>query len=118
MRRAGRTGTAAAALVAALVLAGCSQVAAIAPVGGNRLAEVRFASIDVLVAAAVDVRTAPACTQAADTTVSCAGDTLTGAAIEVSAPAAEPDRLQVTVGGASVYDGSLQAVLEKAMAGA
>jgi threonine dehydrogenase-like Zn-dependent dehydrogenase len=102
-------------IAAAAVLAGCSQVAAIAPVGGDRLAEVRFAGLDVLTSEDVDVRTAPVCAQAADLTVTCDGDTFDGQAIRVTSPGATPDDLEVVVGARTVYSGSLQAVLEKAM---
>jgi hypothetical protein len=110
-----RTSTAIGVLLAAVVLAGCSQVAAIAPVGGDRLAEVRFAGLDVLTSEGVDVRTAPVCAQTDDLTVTCEGDTFDDAAIRVSSPGATPDDLEVVVGADTLYSGSLQSVLEKAM---
>lgn len=60
----GRTSHALAALGAVaitLLLGGCSQVAALAPVGGDGLAEVRYGAIDVLLAEGVDVLEAPVC---------------------------------------------------------
>lgn len=50
--------------VIGVLLAGCSQIAAIAPVGGSHLAEVRYAAIDLLVDAEVEILTAPVCAQA------------------------------------------------------
>ena len=112
-----RARTLAAVVAAGLVLTGCSQVAAIAPVGGERLATVRFAAIDVLTGAGTDIRTAPVCAQADDATVTCEGDTFAGDDIRVTAPGASQDDLTVTVGTETLYQGSLQAVIEKAMAG-
>ena len=101
--------------MAALLLAGCSQVQAIAPVGGGRAAEVRYAAIDVLVAAGVPVRTAPVCTEDGQRAVTCAGDTIGGDSIRVDSPGGDPDRVTVRVAGAVLYDGSVAAVLEKAL---
>jgi hypothetical protein len=98
-------------LVAALVTAGCSQVAAVAPVGGTREAEVRFAGNDVLVAQGVAIMAAPVCTSAGET-VTCTGSTTDGATITVSAPPGE--RMTVTVGPRTLYDGAYRAVLEAA----
>ncbi|MBN9606764.1 MAG: hypothetical protein J0G30_09155 [Actinomycetales bacterium] len=103
--------------LAALALTGCSQIAAIAPVGGDHLAEVRYAAIDLLLHAQVDVLTAPVCTQSSDDAVSCTGTTVDGATITVDSPADDPTVLTVTVGSEQVYSGSIQDVLEKAMAG-
>ena len=62
MRRSGANAIWIAALVvAAAALTGCSQVAALAPVGGDHLTMVRFAAIDVLVDEGIDVLTAPVC---------------------------------------------------------
>ncbi|TQJ31278.1 hypothetical protein [Microbacterium sp. SLBN-146] len=99
-----------------MLLAGCSQIEAIAPVGGDRLAEVRFAGFDVLVDEGVDIRTAPVCTDT-DGTVACAGDTLDGTTIRITSTSDAPDALIVVVGDETLYDGSLHDVLEKAMAG-
>lgn len=108
---------AAALASAVLVLAGCSQVAALAPVGGDRLSEVRYAANDVLLDADVALMTAPVCTMSGDVSVTCTGETVDGRAIEVSSSADDPDALSVMVGGESVYDGSLDDVLEKASSG-
>lgn len=98
-----------------LALAGCSQVAAIAPVGGDRLAEVRFAAADVLVREAVEVLVAPVCTEAADATVTCEGETLDGQDIAVAAPGDDLDTVTITVDGETLYAGSIMDVLETAM---
>lgn len=112
-----RTSTTGIALLVALSLTGCSQIAAIAPVGGDRLAEVRFAGIDVLVDADIQILEAPVCTEAADATVTCTGSTVDDDTITVASPGSDPDTLRVTSGDTSVYEGSLHAALEKAMGG-
>lgn len=107
--------SAVAAICVVSAVAGCSQVEAIAPVGGDRLAEVRYAGIDVLVEEGVPILTAPVCTEATDATVTCVGETVDGDAIEVTSAGTSAGDVTVTVGGSTLYEGSLQSVLEKAM---
>ncbi|MFN8149173.1 MAG: hypothetical protein U0R76_17125 [Candidatus Nanopelagicales bacterium] len=100
---------------AALLLAGCSQVAALAPVGGDRVTGVRYAANDLLVSNGIDVMTAPVCVMATDKGVTCQGTTLDGQDIRVVSTAADQARMVLTVGTRTVYDGDIQAVLDKAM---
>ncbi len=100
--------------LAGLLLAGCSQVAAIAPVGGSHLAEVRYAAIDVLVDAEVEILTAPVCAQAPSGEVSCQGETTDGTDIRVVSPADDQTVLTVTVGEDERYSGSITEVLDEA----
>lgn len=58
MTRRKRILSLAAATAAGLALTGCSQVQALAPVGGDRLAEVRFGTLDILTAHEVPILTA------------------------------------------------------------
>lgn len=102
-------------LALALALAGCSQISAIAPVGGDHLAEVRFAAIDVLVAQEVAVLTAPACEESSDHAISCTGESVDGETIAVSSPADDPSVLTVTVGSETIYSGSILDVLTTAV---
>lgn len=97
--------------LAAIALSGCSQIAAIAPVGGDHLAEVRFATGDILVEQGVDILTMPVCTGSGDV-VSCTGETLGGQAITTTSTATE---LTVTVGSKTIYDGSIQDALNDAL---
>ncbi|MBB3157242.1 hypothetical protein FHS07_000926 [Microbacterium proteolyticum] len=101
-------------LVAVLAAAGCSQVAAIAPVGGNHLAEVRFATIDVLHQKGVDLEQAPTCTRAPDGAISCAGTTTAGDAIAATSPSSDPDSFTITVGSDTAFTGSVSAVIDQA----
>jgi hypothetical protein len=99
-----------------VVAAACSQTAALAPVGGDRLAEVRFATIDVLMSHDVDVLVAPVCTASGtdDETIDCRGTTTDERPITASSSADEQDRLVVTVGDEAPWVVSVQDVLTAA----
>lgn len=101
-------------LAGALLLAGCSQIAAIAPVGGDHLAEVRYAAIDVLLDADVEILTAPVCAQAPSGEVSCQGETMDGTTISVVSPADDQTVVTVTVGDGELYSGSIMDVIDEA----
>ncbi|MBN9181731.1 hypothetical protein [Microbacterium sp.] len=102
------------ALLLAPLLAGCSQVAAIAPVGGDHLAEVRYAAIDVLLDKGIDVLVAPDCTQAASGAVSCTGKTTDGTPLAATSPADDQTVVTVTVGDRTLYSGAIMTVLDDA----
>ncbi len=102
------------ALVAVgLLTAGCSQTAALAPVGGNHLTVVRFAAIDVLTDRTVAVMVAPVCTDVGDD-VTCEGSTTDGTAIRVRSTAADRTAMTVIVGSDVLYEGPIQDVLDAA----
>ena len=103
--------------VACLLLTGCSQVAAIAPVGGSHEAEVRYAAIDVLLDADTEVLVAPVCDTDAAGTVSCAGETVSGEAMTVVSSAADPTVVEVTVGTDVIYSGSIMDIIDRAARG-
>jgi hypothetical protein len=113
VRRRLATGAVSAVLLAAALTA-CSQVSALAPVGGNHLTEVRFATIDVLTGAATDVLTAPVCASAADRTVTCTGETVDNQTITAVSPAADQTTFTVLVGSTQLFSGSIMAVLNGA----
>ena len=98
-----------------LVATGCaSQIGGLAPVGGDALAGVRTAAIDVVLEARFGILEAPVCTQVAKA-VSCVGSLTDGRVIAVTADVSTtPDTMTVTVGGDMLYDGDVQAVLDKA----
>ncbi len=98
----------------ALVLAGCSQFQALAPVAGDNSAAVRFAANDVLQGADVDLLAAPVCTVAADESISCTGKTVDHEPITVTSQAAASPTMTVTVGTRTLYSGSVQDVLDGA----
>ncbi|WP_248241993.1 hypothetical protein [Microbacterium kunmingense] len=106
------------ALILTLAVAGCSQIAAIAPVGGDRLAEVRYAVNDILIEQEIGILIAPVCTVGSDeATVTCEGTTRDQQAVDAVSTAASPDDLVVRVGDEVVYDGSLIEVLERGSSG-
>ena len=98
-------------LLVLVAAAGCSQVDALAPVGGGREALVRFAGNDVLVTKGVAIRTAPVCRYDAGA-VTCEGSTLDGLPIRVTAPPGDPARMTVTVGSRTLYDGGVQEIVD------
>ncbi|WP_270351987.1 hypothetical protein [Microbacterium testaceum] len=101
-------------LMAVAVLVGCSQIAAIAPVGGNHLTEVRFATIDVLQEQGIALQDVPTCTRGDDGSVACTGTTSTGDDVAASSPGSDPDRVTVTVSSKVVFDGSVSEVIDRA----
>ncbi len=112
--RSGRLAFALLGGLAAAALAGCSQISALAPVGGDHLATVRYAAIDVLLEAQVEILTAPVCESATDGASTCTGETVDGEAITVNSTAADPTSLAVQVGTKVLYSGSIQDVLDDA----
>ncbi|QWT22973.1 hypothetical protein KPL76_09290 [Subtercola sp. PAMC28395] len=105
------------AIVAVVAVAagvsGCSQVAALAPVGGNTITEIRYAANDVLVSAGIDILTAPVCASTAGG-VTCSGQTASGEPIAVTTTDAALTTIDVTVGSKTVYSGSVSDVLDAA----
>jgi len=95
-------------------LSGCSQIAALAPVGGDHLTEVRFAALDVLVAAKVEILTAPVCESAPGGATSCEGETVSGALITVRSEADDPSAVTVKVGDSVLYSGPISNVIDDA----
>lgn len=106
-------GLVAAAALLGVGLAGCSQVEAVAPVGGGHEAEVRYAGIDVLLDAGVEVLVAPVC-EANDGAVNCTGESVDGEAITFTSSKADATSVQVTVGETQLYSGSIMDVLDDA----
>jgi hypothetical protein len=102
-------------VLAGLGLSGCSQTAALAPVGGNDVTEVRFATIDLLLANDVDVLDAPVCAAGAGSAIGCHGTTVEGDEITASATSAANTTLTVMVGSRTIYSGSLLAALDTAV---
>ena len=111
-----RVACAAAIALAGLGLGGCSQVAALAPVGGDAVAEVRYGAIDVLLANGVELLEAPTCT-ATGSEVTCSGSTTDGRAIDVVSSTTDDALLDVRVGGDELFSGALADVLDAAARG-
>ncbi len=113
--RFGTAGAAAVIVTLLLALSGCaSQIGGLAPVGGDALTGVRIAAVDVLLENKLGILEAPVCTQVAKS-VSCVGSLTDGSVVTVEADVSTtPDTMTVTVGGTTIYDGDVQAVLDKA----
>ena len=113
--RPGMTGAAAVISTMLLAITGCaSQISGLAPVGGDALTGVRIAAVDVLLENKLGILEAPVCTQVAKA-VSCVGSLTDGSVVTVEADVSTtPNTMTVTVGGTMIYDGDVQAVLDKA----
>lgn len=98
-------------LLAAGLLGGCaSQIAALAPVGGDNVTAVRNAAIDVVTGSQMLVKDAPRCSEVAQR-YACVGTTTDGLPILVDAPV-DGTRLTVTVGTKVLYAGKVRDVLD------
>lgn len=94
-------------------VAGCSQVSALAPVGGDDITTLRIAIDDVLAEGHVSVLASPKCA-AVGGGYACKGSTTDGMAIVATSPAGEPRQVTVKVGSSIVYDGEVATVVERA----
>lgn len=105
------------AVPAALLVAACgnleSQVSTLQPVAGDAITELNIAAIDVLLREDVRVLVAPVCRYEAET-YRCEGTTVGDDPIVVSAQGSSPESFAVTVGERTVYDGSIDDVIEQA----
>lgn len=98
-------------------LAGCgnldTQISTLKPVAGDAVTELNIAAIDVLLAHEVQVLVAPVCRFEAET-YTCAGTAAGNEPISVTASGSAPETFTVKVGSETVYDGSIDAVIERA----
>lgn len=98
----------------AALLAGCSQVSALTPVGGAAITSVRNATIDVLVDQQVPILVAPQCAAESAGFV-CTGTTIDGGEIVSRAQPTAPFALTITVAGETIFEGDAQSVLDAAL---
>ena len=102
------------ALVAAApVFTGCSQIGSLTPVAGDAIAEVEFATNDVLFEQDVDIKIAPICEGASPDFV-CTGETIGGEKIESKTWGDKAENLSVVVAGKQIFTGKVEAVITKA----
>jgi hypothetical protein len=111
--RAARWGARALCGAAIALVAGCSQVSALAPVGGDDITTLRIAIDDMLSAQQVPVLVSPKCVAEGDA-FACTGSTKDGSPIVATSPPGEPRTMSVTVGAEVIYEGEVQSVVEKA----
>ena len=99
-------------LVAAPLLVGCSQVAALQQVSGVPLATVKIAADDVLLAKEVPLLVSPVCVTG-DGQFTCTGTTLEDKPINVTVPDDEQMVMTITVDGEQIFSGPVQEVIER-----
>ena len=102
-------------LALAVLLGGCTHVAAVQPkpVVDDPTVAVRFAAIDVLLDQGVEILDAPVCRRDAEG-VHCKGSTVGGGALAVATERTDADKIAVTVGGEKIFTGSVADVLQQA----
>ena len=100
-------------LACAAMLTACgSQIDGLAPVGGDDITGLRNAAIDVLLERRLTVRDAPVCTDTGEG-FSCVGSLTDGSEIVVVSPDPDATTMSVLVGGITIYEGSVQEVLDR-----
>jgi hypothetical protein len=104
----------AALLAAALLIGGCSQIDAYAPVSGVPKSTIEIAIGDVLAAQAVPVLVRPEC-RLIDELYTCEGSTTTGERIFATSTSVKPFMLSLSVGEKKIYDGDAQDAINSAM---
>ena len=97
-----------------VMLASCSQIDALAPVGGAAITSVRNATYDVLLDKDIAILVAPQCTAVASG-FTCEGSTIDGRSIVAEASADPPYELKVLVGNEVLFDGTARQVLDDAV---
>jgi hypothetical protein len=95
-----------------LAVTGCSQVAALAPVGGDRVTTVKVAANDLLLAQGVAIKVAPVC-ETGETEYDCTGSTMSGDTITVTAPLKGDLTMVLKVGDRTLHDGPVDPVIQK-----
>ena len=98
----------------AVLLTGCSQIDALAPVGGEAQTTIRNATYDVLLDNGVEILVAPTCAKES-TQIICRGSTVTGAPIVATGASTKPYTLRIEVDGVVIFDGSATDVLADAL---
>ncbi len=101
-------------LVAAVSVAcaGCSQTAALAPVGGAELGDLRYAVNDVLTDKGIEILVAPVCS-GTGAEITCAGTTTGNEPITATATSDDASTVKIEVGSTVLYSGSVQDVLDR-----
>lgn len=97
-----------------LALSACSQIDALAPVSGGPVTSVRMAVYNVLVEQQVPLLVAPQCVPATSG-FTCTGKTIDGQEILATGGPTTPYPITITVGGTTIFEGTAQDVLNKAV---
>lgn len=99
-------------VLAAGLLAGCSQEQALAPVAGDDITQLRIAVDNALAEAGVSIMVSPVCRDQ-DGVTRCTGTTRSGGAIEAESGPDE-DRVVVRADGRTIYEGSITEIVQRA----
>lgn len=99
-------------LVLVPVVAGCSQIDALAPISGVPITTVTIAASDVLASEDVAMLTWPVC-EPVNEGFTCDGTTTDDEPVKVEVTG-DPMNMTVMVDGKSIFEGPVQTVIEKA----
>ncbi len=100
--------------IVAVTLASCSQIDALAPVGGAAITTVRNATYDVLIEEGIEILVAPQCS-AISAGFTCEGTTIDGIPIIAEAGPDAPYELTILVGEEVIFEGNASDVLQAAV---
>lgn len=95
-----------------LALGGCSQVDALAPVGGAGIADLRYAANEVLLEKGIDILVAPVCS-GEGLELKCTGETMSDETITATSTSEDESTFDLVVGTETIYSGEVQSVLER-----
>jgi len=93
-------------------LGGCSQLDALAPVGGAAIADMRYAANEVLLEKNIDILVAPVCS-GEGLELRCTGETVNNETITAASTSEDESTFELMVGTETVYSGDVQAVLDR-----
>lgn len=95
-----------------LTLSGCTQVDALAPVGGAGIADMRYATNEVLLENRIDILVAPVCS-GEGLELQCIGETVNSETITATSTSKDASTFELVIGTETVYSGDVQTVLER-----
>lgn len=98
--------------IVVLAVAGCSQIDALAPVGGAEIADLRYAANEVLLEQGVEILVAPVC-EGHGASLRCVGETVDEETITATLTSEDGTTFELEVGGRLIYSGPVQAVLDR-----
>lgn len=101
-----------AGLALVVALGGCSQVDALAPVGGAAIADMRYAVNEVLLERNIDILVAPVCF-GEGLELRCTGETVNSETITAASTSEDESTFELVVGTATIYSGDVQSVLDR-----
>lgn len=95
------------------VFTSCTQVGSLTPVAGDAIAEVSFATNDVLIQQDIDIKIAPICEGVKPDFV-CTGETMKSETIQSKTWGDDAENLSVVVAGRQIFTGKVKEIITKA----